>query len=143
MAKTKSTKDTKKLEELKTNLEKQISKKDIEIEKPKKKDIEIEKPVKEKKPKKEKKEKKSKVRKKRERKVKDQILHEYIPEHVLIIGEEREELEKKVGCENLPHILISDPGIRHLEVSLGDVIKIKRFNPKVGDVYYYRLVVTD
>ncbi len=140
MAKKKSEKDTKKLKELKNKIENQKPKKgkDIEIEKPKK-----EKKPKVEKPKKEKKEKKSSVRKKRERKVKDQIVHEYIPEHVALTEEEIEEFSKKINCENLPHILISDPGIRHLEVKPGAVIKIKRFNPKIGIVYYYRLVVND
>lgn len=146
MTKKKSVKDTKKLEDLKNKIESQTSKKekDIEIEKPKKK-IKVEKETKTKvaKEPKPKKERKSSVRKKRQRKVKEQILHEYIPEQVVLTEEEKEELSKELNYKNFPHILVSDPGIRHLEVKVGSVIKIKRFNPKIGDIYYYRIVVND
>ncbi len=125
MAKKKSTKDQKKLEELKTNIEEQISKKkNVKIKPPKKK-------------------RKSKIRKKRARKVKEELVHEYVPKHSLLTEEEKEELSKEFDFEDLSNILISDPGIRHLEVKPGEVIRIKRTNPKVGDVYYYRIVVND
>gem|GEM_PF-1298542 len=129
MVKKKSIKDQKKLEELKSKIEKQLpEKKEIEIEKPKKKT------------KKDKLEK-SKVRKKRDRKIKEEIIHEFVPKHSLLTEEEKEELSQKLNVDNLTHILISDPGIRHLEVKPGSIIKINRTNPKIGDVLYYRLVV--
>jgi DNA-directed RNA polymerase subunit H len=130
LAKKKSKKDQKKLEDLKTKIEKQISpKEEIEIKKPKKR--------------KERKKKKSIVRKKRARKVKDLLEHEYIPKHIILTEEEKIKLSEKYDCENLSHILISDPGIQDLEVKVGDVVKIKRYNEKVGDVFYYRLVVNE
>lgn len=86
-----------------------------------------------------------KIRKtRRQRRLKDEIVHSYIPEHVLATEQDLEELSlKNISVEKLPFILISDSAIRHLEVKVGDVIKIKRKNEIIGDIYYYRKVITD
>lgn len=87
--------------------------------------------------------KKRKV-KKRARKVKEEITHSYIPKHEIIVGEELEKLisEQNLNPEKLPHIFIADPGIAHLEVKVGDVIKISRKNKTIGEVIYYRKVIS-
>jgi len=87
--------------------------------------------------------KKKKI-KKRERKVKEEIKHSYIPRHEIVSAEELEILisEKNITPEKLPLIFLGDPGIAHLEVKPGDIIKITRENKVIGDVLYYRKVVS-
>lgn len=81
--------------------------------------------------------------KKRARKIKEEIKHAYIPKHELVSGEDLEKLisEKNINPEKLPFIYISDPGIVHIDVKVGDVIKITRVNKKIGEVTYYRKVI--
>jgi len=87
--------------------------------------------------------KKRKV-KKRARKVKEEIKHSYIPKHEVVYAEELEKLisEQNLNPEKLPAIFIADPGIAHLEIKPGDVIKITRKNKVIGDVIYYRKVIS-
>jgi len=87
--------------------------------------------------------KKRKV-KKRARKVKEEIKHSYIPKHEVLSAEELEKLisEKNLNPEKLPLIFMADPGIAHLEVKPGDVIKITRKNRVIGEVLYFRKVVS-
>ncbi len=82
--------------------------------------------------------------KKRARKVKEEIKHSYIPKHEIVSGDELEKLisEKNINPEKLPLIYIADPGIAHLEVKVGDVIRIARNNKKIGEVIYYRRVIS-
>jgi len=86
--------------------------------------------------------KKKKV-KKRARKIKEEIKHSYIPKHEIVSADELEKLisEQNINPEKLPLIYIADPGIAHLEVKVGDVIKITRKNRIIGDVIYYRKVI--
>jgi DNA-directed RNA polymerase subunit H (RpoH/RPB5) len=86
-----------------------------------------------------------KIRKtRRQRRLKDEIVHDFIPNHVIASEQDLEELAlKNISIEKLPFILISDSAIRHLEVKIGDVIKIKRKNEIIGDIYYYRRVISD
>ncbi len=87
--------------------------------------------------------KKRKV-KKRARKVKEEIKHSYIPKHEVVYAEELEKLisEQNINPEKLPVIFSADPGIAHLEIKPGDVIKITRKNKVIGDVIYYRKVIS-
>jgi DNA-directed RNA polymerase subunit H len=86
---------------------------------------------------------KIRIRKRRFRKVKDEIKHIYIPKHEVLDEEEQEEVLSKLNIseEQLPLISIKDPGIRHLEVKEGAIIKITRENPIIGKTFYYRKVV--
>jgi DNA-directed RNA polymerase subunit H len=81
--------------------------------------------------------------KKRARKVKEEIKHSYIPKHEIVSSDGLEKLisEQNLNPEKLPLIYIADPGIAHLEVKVGDVIKITRRNRIIGDVIYYRRVI--
>jgi DNA-directed RNA polymerase subunit H len=71
------------------------------------------------------------------------FMHELVPEHRILSGEEKEELLKKyrIKLSQLPQILASDPAALELEAKPGDVIEIKRKSPTAGVYYYYRLVV--
>jgi DNA-directed RNA polymerase subunit H len=80
---------------------------------------------------------------KRVRKIKEEITHCYVPKHELLTSEEIDKLiEVGVTSESLPKIFVSDPGICHLEIKPGDVIRITRKNPQIGDTVYYRVVVS-
>jgi len=86
--------------------------------------------------------KKKKV-KKRARKIKEEIKHSYIPKHEIVSADDLEKLivEQNIIPEKLPLIFTADPGIAHLEVKAGDVIRITRKNRTVGEVIYYRRVI--
>ncbi len=80
----------------------------------------------------------------RQRRLKEEIKHNYIPSHDVLTEEEVLELaKKKIEPDKLPFIYISDPAIRHMEVKVGDVIIIKRYNPLVGETVYYRRVIDE
>jgi len=80
----------------------------------------------------------------RQRRLKEEIKHNYIPSHDVLTEEEVLELsKKKIDPDKLPFIYISDPAIRHIEVKVGDVIIIKRLNPLVGETVYYRRVIDE
>jgi len=86
-----------------------------------------------------------KIRKnRRQRRLKDEIKHNLIPIHTIATEQDLAELSlKNITIDKLPLLSISDPAIRHLEVKPGDVIKIKRKNEIIGDIYYYRKVISD
>jgi DNA-directed RNA polymerase subunit H (RpoH/RPB5) len=79
----------------------------------------------------------------RQRRLKDQIYHNYISEHILLTDDEVFKLHEKIDIDKLPLILITDPAIKHIEVKAGDIIKIKRNNDTIGTNYYYRKVVKE
>ncbi len=74
---------------------------------------------------------------------KRRMIHEYVPEHILLSEDEVNELFKKyhVKPSHLPFILVNDPAIRHLNAKPGDVVKIVRKSPTAGISIYYRYVV--
>jgi DNA-directed RNA polymerase subunit H len=71
--------------------------------------------------------------------------HYLVPKHVILSEEEKKELlEKyKVSLSDLPKIKISDPALRNLNVKPGDIVKIIRNNPWIGEEIYYRVAVED
>jgi DNA-directed RNA polymerase subunit H len=75
----------------------------------------------------------------------EEIKHILIPKHEkLSSAEAKKVLEKyNVTINDLPKILITDQGIRHLDVKSGDIIKITRKSPTSGESIYYRGVVSD
>jgi DNA-directed RNA polymerase subunit H (RpoH/RPB5) len=84
------------------------------------------------------------ISKKRERKVKEEIKHKYIPLQTIVNEEEVQDLiNNGLNINKLPLIGLSDSGIRHLEVKKGNIIKIIRKNKILGDIIYYRRVVKD
>jgi DNA-directed RNA polymerase subunit H len=105
-------------------------------------DVKIKKPIKDKK---KSSSKTKKVRKnRRQRRLKDEIKHNLIPIHTVATEQDLAELSlKNITIDKLPLLSISDPAIRHLEIKPGAVIKIKRKNEIIGDIYYYRKVISD
>jgi len=66
-----------------------------------------------------------------------------VPQHELLDAERTQELlEKyKITRAELPKIRKSDATLTEIKPKNGDVIKITRFNPIVGESYYYRVVI--
>lgn len=75
----------------------------------------------------------------------EQINHTLIPLHEKISENEKKELYTKynITFKELPKIIIKDPAIRHLEVKVGDVIKITRNSPTAGRAIFYRGVTNE
>lgn len=71
--------------------------------------------------------------------------HVRVPEHEVLTSEEREELleELDIKEEQLPKIYDTDPVVKELGASVGDVLKIKRNSPTAGKALYYRLVIEE
>jgi DNA-directed RNA polymerase, subunit H (EC 2.7.7.6) len=71
--------------------------------------------------------------------------HYLVPKHIILSEEEKKELlEKyKVSLSDLPKIKISDPALKNLNAKPGDIVKIIRSNPRIGEEIYYRVVVED
>jgi DNA-directed RNA polymerase subunit H len=69
--------------------------------------------------------------------------HELVPEHIILKENEiKEVLEKfKIGPQNLPKILLSDPAVKAINAKEGDIIKIVRKSKTAGTSIYYRVVV--
>ena len=61
-----------------------------------------------------------------------------IPKHSKVSDEEKEEIFKKFGKNNLPFILNTDPIVKLHDFDMNSVLEIQR-----NDAIYYRLVVYD
>ncbi len=72
----------------------------------------------------------------------DVTTHKFVPKHIKLSEEDKLKLLEKYNITDnqLPKIIKSDPAIQHLAVELGDVIKIIRKSPTIGDTEYFRLV---
>lgn len=69
--------------------------------------------------------------------------HVYMPKHIKMSEEEAEEILKKLNItkKQLPRILKEDPAISNMEIKKGDIIKIIRNSPTIGESEYYRVVI--
>ena len=69
--------------------------------------------------------------------------HEFVPEHIKLTEEESEELLKKLNLsrKQLPKIMKEDPAVEKLDVKKGDIIKIIRKSPTIGEAEFYRAVI--
>ena len=69
--------------------------------------------------------------------------HIYMPKHMKMDEGEAEEILKKLNItrKQLPRILKEDPAIANVEVKKGDIIKIIRNSPTIGESEYYRVVI--
>ncbi len=72
------------------------------------------------------------------------IKHILVPEHTKLSEKEKEKLlkEHNVSIKELPRIMKDDPAIKHLNVKVGDIIRIKRNSQTAGESIYYRVVVS-
>ncbi|MFH1590654.1 MAG: DNA-directed RNA polymerase subunit H [archaeon] len=71
------------------------------------------------------------------------ISHDLVPKHEKVSDREKKTLFERyhISIVELPKISANDPAIRHLEVVVGDVIKISRTSMTAGHATYYRSVV--
>lgn len=69
--------------------------------------------------------------------------HQLVPKHIVLNEKEKEEVLKKyrVTLKQLPRILSSDPVVKLIGAKSGDVVKIIRKDPILGESVYYRVVV--
>jgi DNA-directed RNA polymerase subunit H len=69
--------------------------------------------------------------------------HELVPEHIILKENEiKEVLEKfKIGPQNLPKILLSDPAVKAIDAKEGDILKIVRKSKTAGTSIYFRVVI--
>jgi DNA-directed RNA polymerase subunit H len=68
--------------------------------------------------------------------------HTLVPPHSVLSDAEAKELLARYNIvkKQLPIISIKDPGIQHLDVKPGLIIKIIRTSPTQGTSTFYRLV---
>lgn len=73
----------------------------------------------------------------------DVTKHTLVPKHEKLDEADYNELKTKYNFSKtqLPRILLSDPAIQNLNIEPGDVIKITRKSPTVGETFFYRVVV--
>ncbi len=73
----------------------------------------------------------------------DVTKHILVPKHIKISEKEKDKLfeEHGVSLKGLPKIRKNDPAIAHIDVKVGDVIKIIRKSPTAGECVFYRGVV--
>lgn len=70
--------------------------------------------------------------------------HLLVPQHILLDTEKRYELIQNLSLENisqLPTVLKDDPVAKWFGAKEGDIFKIIRQSPNVGEHFFYRLVV--
>ncbi len=69
--------------------------------------------------------------------------HALVPKHEVLEKKEINKLLKRLGVtiENLPKILETDPVVKAIKAKKGDVLKITRTSPTLGESVYYRVVV--
>ncbi|MBI4158745.1 DNA-directed RNA polymerase subunit H [Candidatus Woesearchaeota archaeon] len=69
--------------------------------------------------------------------------HILVPKHIKMTPEEMEELMKQFNIDKkqLPKIKRTDPALEGMSVEKGDIIKIVRKSPTVGESFFYRVVV--
>jgi DNA-directed RNA polymerase subunit H len=69
--------------------------------------------------------------------------HELVPKHEILGKKEVEELLKKytINPAQLPKIKLNDPIVQVIGAKRGDVLRITRKSPTVGEADYYRVVV--
>lgn len=69
--------------------------------------------------------------------------HILVPKHVKMTPEEIDVLMRQYNLDKkqLPKIKKTDPGLAGLDVEKGDIIKIVRKSPTVGESFFYRIVV--
>ena len=70
----------------------------------------------------------------------EELIHNLVPKHIKLSEKEKDELLKKYGVvvRQLPKISKKDPAIKHLDVQIGDVIKIMRSSETAKEAVFYR-----
>jgi DNA-directed RNA polymerase subunit H len=80
--------------------------------------------------------------KKKKFEVSDHIL---VPKHEKLSQAKAKELlgRYNIQPQQLPKIHVSDPAIAELDVKVGDIIRVTRKSPTIGEAIYYRVVVLE
>ena len=75
----------------------------------------------------------------------DIIQHELVPLHIKLTDDEKQKVleEFNISEKQLPMIGEKDIMIKKLNAKVGDVIKIIRKSPTLGQSIFYRVVVYD
>ena len=87
-------------------------------------------------------EKKSKEKTKEE--IEINIFDSYlVPKQEIISEEEKKKFleEYNVTIKQLPRIRSTDPVVKLLNAKKGDILRVKRNDPAIGEYYYHRVVV--
>lgn len=73
----------------------------------------------------------------------DKLTHVLVPLHEKLSEKEKQELLTRLSItvKELPKISKKDPAVRHLDVKVGDVIKISRSGQFTGKETYFRGVI--
>ena len=68
--------------------------------------------------------------------------HQFVPKHEKLTEEEKEKVLAKynISENQLPKIKKADPAIQKFDPKSGDVIRIIRKSPTIGDTEYFRIV---
>jgi len=86
--------------------------------------------------------------KKTKEKVKDEIEvnifdSHLVPKHEILSDEEKKKFleEYNVTIKQLPRIRSTDAVVKILNAKKGDILKVSRNDPAIGEYYYHRVVV--
>ena len=73
------------------------------------------------------------------------LQHILVPKHEKISDKDKKVLfeQYQISEKDLPKMPITDPAIVHMDLKVGDVIKITRDSPTAGKVYFYRGVANE
>ena len=73
---------------------------------------------------------------------KDILLHELVPDHVILSESEIKKLfkDQDFNQEQLPKIKIDDPIVKAIDAKIGDILEITRKSLTAGTFVTYRLV---
>jgi DNA-directed RNA polymerase subunit H len=73
----------------------------------------------------------------------EELTHDLMPRHEKLTEAEAQQILDRyhVSPLELPKISKKDPGITHLDVKTGDIIKITRASDTAGSAIYYRVVI--
>ena len=84
------------------------------------------------------------VKEEKEKKDIDVFASGLVPRHDILTLEERERVltELNITPKQMPRIKQTDPVVKQLGAKKGDIVRIKRNDPGIGDYYYYRVVVS-
>ncbi|MFA5175889.1 MAG: DNA-directed RNA polymerase subunit H [Candidatus Nanoarchaeia archaeon] len=73
----------------------------------------------------------------------DITTHSLVPEHIKLTEEEKKQLLQtyNISIKQFPAISQDDAMSKKLNLKLGDVIKVVRKSPTLGESTYYRVVI--
>ncbi|MBI2970789.1 MAG: DNA-directed RNA polymerase subunit H [Candidatus Aenigmarchaeota archaeon] len=65
-----------------------------------------------------------------------------VPKHEILTEDQKAQFLKQynISTKQLPRIRADDPVVKHLSGKRGDVMRITRNEPVIGEYYYYRIV---